>query len=180
LVCETFLSACPTPMATRGRHGMYCPATLAETPPTIRMPCPGYILPCPPVHPRLIWLLTQRKVDDTGPWTDLDVHPYLGTDRPSIRQLRVKCNLIQNRNLSLGFAVYAPSNRGYCVSLLRRNAYMEDGGVADGSIAKSVGVSGPIPYKYRGPMLLCAAYRYKIDHMTISRWRTFDIWLIIY
>ncbi|KAJ5812387.1 hypothetical protein N7474_008688 [Penicillium riverlandense] len=136
-----------------------------------------------PVKPQLIWVPPKRKTDGDGAtWTEIDLYPYLGTDSPIKGTLRVEHNPVRNRNLGSGFAFWASSQMGYCVSLVHRDAYLLDGSISNGSISISVGSSGTLPHHYRGPMvavhqlpresygdITLADFRHLIDYLVSYR-----------
>ncbi|RHZ69172.1 hypothetical protein CDV55_107132 [Aspergillus turcosus] len=210
LLCETFLHALPSPIATRGRHGVCYPAwgVPCSTSATVEVAIERLekslvarirallndmmysgqkSLAANVVQSGMVsdfshltleewrqkeqdvWLfkdkqMTQRKdllitrqydEEDRISWTEIDVYPYLGTDKPFKGIMRIEHNPVRCRNLGSGFAGFAPYKEGYCVSLIHRDAYLEDGSTTNRSILASVRAScaSTTPHEYRGPMI---------------------------
>lgn len=83
----------------------------------------------------------------------------------------------RRRRLGRGFAAWADANDGYCVTLVYRHNYLNDGSIPNRSIAASVKSSGTPPRAYCGPMtahrtfpnetigdITLADFRHLIDH----------------
>jgi MYND finger len=135
--------------------------------------------------PCLIWIQCRRKYDkEAGTyWTQIDPHPYLGTDKPFKGIIRIEHNPVRYRNLGSGFAPYNHDKRGHCVYLIHRDAYLKDGSTTNKSILASVGAScaSTTPHEYRGPMIAMRSVHHEdYADITLADFRHLMDYLVSY
>ncbi|KAJ5748229.1 uncharacterized protein N7511_009925 [Penicillium nucicola] len=135
--------------------------------------------------PCLIWIPCRRQYDEEDGigWKKVDYNPYLGTDDPLKRTMRIEHNPVRDRNLGSGFTCFSPRKEGYCVSLLHRDAYLKDGSATNKSILASVRASrtATTPHEYRGPMIALRELHHEdFADMTLADFRHLMDYLISY
>lgn len=132
--------------------------------------------------PRMIWMKVTNR-DDFGYKYTLPDYDWIGGDTllsaPGSRNIEE--NKIRGRRLGRGFAAWAEENDGYCVTLLYRDNYLNDGSIPNRSIAASVKPSGSPFRSYCGPM---TAYRMvpreTIEDITLGDFRHLIDHLLVY
>lgn len=130
----------------------------------------------------MIWMKVTNR-DDFGYKYTLPDYDWIGGDTllsaPGSRNIEE--NKIRGRRLGRGFAAWAEENDGYCVTLLYRDNYLNDGSIPNRSIAASVKPSGSPFRSYCGPM---TAYRMvpreTIEDITLGDFRHLIDHLLVY
>ncbi|KAL4876938.1 hypothetical protein BJY04DRAFT_210300 [Aspergillus karnatakaensis] len=134
--------------------------------------------------PCLIWIPCKRQADEDGiSWTKIDPYPYLGTDKPFKGIMRIEHNPIRCRNLGSGFVAFAPDKKGYCVSVIHREAYLEGGSSMNRSVLASVKAScaSITPHQYRGPMIALRGIHHEdYADITLANFRHLMDYLVSY
>ncbi|KAI1780279.1 hypothetical protein F4818DRAFT_435485 [Hypoxylon cercidicola] len=138
--------------------------------------------------PRLIWILCTLKYssEDEGfgskPFETIDLHPYLGPDKPYADTQHIEYNPKRDRNLGRGMVYWAPSKAGYSIALEFRETALVDGSAVNGSILESMGALGSPSFPWSGPIIAIrelpseiydditlADFRHVLDHMASYR-----------
>lgn len=130
----------------------------------------------------MIWMKCDDRDDDGYTYTLPDFSWVGGNTLLSSPGTRnIEENKIRRRRLGRGFAAWADANDGYCVTLVYRDKYLNDGSIPNRSIAASVKSSGTPPRSYCGPMtahrtlpnetirdITLADFRHLINHLLVS------------
>lgn len=124
----------------------------------------------------MIWVKIDYRDDDGYTYT-LPEYSWIGGNGllSAAGQRNIK---IRHRRFGRGFAAWADANHGYCVTLVYRDNYLNDGSIPNRSIAASVKSSGSPAVSYYGPMtahrmlpnrtiedVTLADFRHLIDHL---------------
>ncbi|BCS19476.1 uncharacterized protein APUU_12304S [Aspergillus puulaauensis] len=166
-------------------HGRLCEQFASQT----DRPSPQHkraiFFPADSEEPSLVWVPCTRKyeTEERMSWTQLNPHPYLGTDEPAKESLRIEHNPVRSRNLGSGFAGAAIRKEGYCVSLVYRELYLKDGSKTNRSIQACIAASGPLttPHEYRGPMIaLRETHPEDYEDITLADFRHIMDYLVSY
>lgn len=135
-------------------------------------------------QPEMIWIPCHREVEsDTNvPWHRIELHPYLGTDQPSVGTMCIEHNPVRGRNLGSGMVYWAPERAGYSIAVKFRERFLHDGSVLNKSLLNSVRASGTPPHRWCGPIVAVrttpselyedvtlADFRHIIDYMMSYR-----------
>ncbi|KAL4795955.1 hypothetical protein BDV19DRAFT_398495 [Aspergillus venezuelensis] len=136
-------------------------------------------------NPCLIWIPCRRQYnkEDGIRWIQIDIYPYLGTDKPNKGIMRIEHNPIQCQNLGSGFTGFAQYKEEHCVSLIYRDAYLKDGSSINRSVLASVKAScaSTTPYHYCGPMIALQEIYYEdYADITLADFRHLMDYLVSY
>ncbi|KAF2671342.1 hypothetical protein BT63DRAFT_438807 [Microthyrium microscopicum] len=141
------------------------------------------LFPAGNVKPRMIWIPCElrREYGTAASYENISPHPYLGADEPFVGTKRIESNPIRDRNLGCGFVYFAPRKKGYAVSLMFRNCFLDDGSALNKSLLKAVGTSGTIPHRWCGPVVAVREQSNEsYEDITLGDFRHILDWMISY